>query len=716
MIRNVFRIFMSAIILAIPGAAALVHAAPIGNSVTQLTAISVSDTAIKLKWNVALTVDPASEFRIYRKAGEGTWLLLNTVGADITTYDDAGASGNTAATVYSYYIKTCANSACSDQTTAAIVPNKPANLKTTKAGGTISLAWQDRSANETGFQIFRKDGPAAWALLTKVAAKETSYNDSSITAGHDYSYKIRAVHKSDLSPVSSGFSSYSNISSKVNKTAIAGSVFCAPAGGASVSVLDSAGRSIAGPVKTANDGTFSLLVPTAALSNDLRIESRGGSYIDEATGNTTNAGLVGAYIPGGSLGTGSRVNLDPSSTIIYHMVTKYGKTLSDAETLFTDSFGYAPDVSVTPQNSPSAGDDAVERLAGLRAITFSQLTKDLGLLPARQFILLAAIARDLSDGVLDGMDDAAQIEIVPAVNMPEDVLNMFESALTGLLTNTSVNLTGLTPDQIGRLPFAKVALTDSYRVEYVPGMMPPAAGMTTFQMVITDLADGSPATGLAVSLMPMMHMATMGHSSPVGAVVEDNTQPGTYKCNVYYLMASEMSDGTTMGYWDLKVLIGGMMGESATFFPRVGMTMGTTTVRATLKGQSDTIAGMMGPEKRSYYIFNRGVTTTSFSFFIAAKESMMSFPAVSAGTVLHDASGSAWTVDPIAVSVSTDGSTWVKATDKKEGSWTASGLSGLSAGETGTIFVKVIVNGEKKTIDGTSTGGANGYAVFTVTP
>ncbi len=424
---------------------------------------------------------------------------------------------------------------------------------------------------------------------------------------------------------------------------------------------------------------------------------------------------MGAYIPGGSLGAGSAVNLDPSSTIIYHMVTKHGKTLSDAETIFTAAFGYAPDTSVTPKNAPSSGDDVAERLAGLRAIAFSQLTKDLGLAPVRQFSLLAAMARDLADGVLDGMNDGVQVEIIPGVSMPEDIQNMFELALTGLLTNTTVNLTGLTPDQIGHLPFGKVALTDSYRVEYVPGMMPAAAGMTTFNIVITDLSDGSPATGLAVSLMPMMHMATMGHSSPVGAVVEDSAHPGTYKCAVYYLMADEMS-GTSTGYWDLKVLIGGMMGETATFFPRVGMTMGTTTVRATLKGQSDTIAGMMGPEKRSYYIFYKGVTTTSFSFFIAAKESMMSFPAVSKGTVLHDASGAAWTVDPIAVSVSTDGTTWVKATDREKGNWTVSGLSGLSSGQTGTIFVKVIVNGEKKTIDGTSTGGANGYAAFTVTP
>ena len=715
MYKYVPRILILAIVLSMLAAAVVAHAVPIGDSVVQLAATSMSDNSIKLKWKVSLAVGPASELRIYKKAGAGAWQLLNTVGADVTTYDDTEAPGNTAATVYSYYIKTCANSICSDQTRPAIVPKRPANLNTTKAGGTIRLTWQDRSDNESGFQVFRKDGTAPWQFLTTVAQNNTSYDDSSIIAEHDYSYKVRAASRSALPPVSSGYSSYSNISSKLTWTTISGSVFCAPVRVASVSLVDSSGRSISGPVTTSNEGTFSLPVPVSALSSDLRIESRGGTFVDEATGLTTNAGFVGAYIPGGSLGAGSGVNLDPSSTIIYHMVTKQGIALSAAETAFLEAFGYAPDTSVAPKNAPSSGDDVPERLAGLRAMAFSQLTRDLGLAPVKQFSLLTAIARDLADGVLDGLNNGVQVQIVPGVNMPGDIQNLFELALTGLLADTGVNHTGLTPDQIGHLPFGKVALTNSYSVEYVPGMMPAATGMTTFKLVITDVNDGSPATGLAVSLMPLMHMATMGHSSPVGAVVEDSSQPGTYKCTVYYLMADEMA-GTSMGYWDLKVMIGGMMGESAMFFPRVGMSMGTTTVLAKLKGQTDTIAAIPVPEKRTYPIFYRGVTTTTFDLFLSAKESMMNFPAVSVGTVLHDAAGAAWTADPVTVSVSTDGTAWVKATDGGSGNWAASGLSGLSSGQTGTIYVKVTVNGERKTTDGAAPSDINGYATFTVTP
>jgi hypothetical protein len=56
-----------------------------------------------------------------------------------------------------------------------------------------------------------------------------------------------------------------------------------------------------------------------------------------------------------------------------------------------------------------------------------------------------------------------------------------------------------------------------------------------------------------------------------------------------------------MGFWELKVLVGGMMGEPATFYPPVGMAMGSATVRATLKGQAaDILTSMTGTEKRAY--------------------------------------------------------------------------------------------------------------------
>ena len=185
-------------------------------------------------------------------------------------------------------------------------------------------------------------------------------------------------------------------------------------------------------------------------------------------------------------------------------------------------------------------------------------------------------------------------------------------------------------------------------------------------------------------------------------------------------MASSMG-GMSMGYWQLTVMAG--MGESATFYPTVMMAMGDTT-RAILKGQADDmIAGMLMPEQRSYYVFrdSLGGTTDNHSFglFIAAKESMMSFPAVSVGTVLNSGDPDyELTVNSMTVEVSSDGMTWVPATDNGNGHWLANNITGLTDDVSGSLYVRVTINGEQKTTDGMAAAGdgTNDYAVFSVTP
>jgi hypothetical protein len=412
------------------------------------------------------------------------------------------------------------------------------------------------------------------------------------------------------------------------------------------------------------------------------------------------------------------VHLDPASTIIHDLVKAgTGTSPENARVAFAAAFGFTPDPSVAPRNTPySASSTTPQRLAGLRAAAFSQMTKDLGLSPEKQFELVAAMAQDLADdGALNG--SAGQVNGSP---LPEDIQNRFERALVSFQSNTTCNQTGLLADQIGMLPFAKISLTNTYRVEYLPGMMPATQGKTTFRIRITNRSDGSPAPGLAVSLMPLMYMSTKNHTTPVDSVFDNGD--GTYTCTVYYLMSS-MMNGMSLGFWELKVTIGGMGGETARFYPNVGMAMGSTTVRAALKGQSDMILSSptgTTTEKRSYFLFRDGLTgmtgNHTFSLFIAAKESMMSFPAVSVGTTLHDQTSASWTVNTMIVEASTDGSSWTAGTDNSGGRWSIPGLTGLVSGNTGTIYVRTMVNGEQKTTDGNAPSGANGYGTFTVIP
>jgi hypothetical protein len=278
-------------------------------------------------------------------------------------------------------------------------------------------------------------------------------------------------------------------------------------------------------------------------------------------------------------------------------------------------------------------------------------------------------------------------------------------------------------DRIGTPPFAKKALTASYIVEYVPGTMAAAMGKSTFKIKLTNRSSGSAASGKSLSLRPYMYMAAKSHTTPMDPVMDNGD--GTYTCTVYYVMSSAMN-GISMGVWELKVTIDG--NESATLFPFVDMPMGNDMLTK-LSGINDAIMGMTGLEKRTWFLFNDGLMggmsgTYTFKIFLATKENGMAltFPAITIGSSLKNESNAAWSVGSIALEASTDKNIWVTATDLGNGHWSAAGLTGLTAGTAGKIYVKLTVsNGtagtfEQKSTDGSAVGTANAYQTFNVTP
>jgi hypothetical protein len=483
-------------------------------------------------------------------------------------------------------------------------------------------------------------------------------------------------------------------------TTIAGSVFAAPVAGATVVVLNSSGTTtIAGPVSTADDGTYSVNIPNAELTNDLVISSNSGTFTDEASGAQTLAGTMFAYVEAGTLSAGSKVTLDPSSTITHKLVTAHGKTAAAAKTAFGNGFGFMPDTAITPElcTCPLSGTDAAPRLRGLVAAALSQLTQDIGLAPEQQFDLLTALAEDISDGKLDGMNAASPVTVPgTAVVVPANILTRYYQAVDNA---------------------SRTAFTSTYKVEYLPDMMAAAQGKTTFKIKITKRSDSSAAPGLTLSLMPIMRMLTMNHATPVDDIVDNGD--GTYSCTVYYLMSPVMG-GMAMGYWEFEVVIGsGMMGEATTFYPYVGMAMSSDTVRATLYGPDDIVSGMSGTQYNKYYLFRDGAVTvvaSTLKLFISHGEDMnMNFVSVSGGSMLSSPTG---TVTSMTIQASTDSAftTPLTAVDNGGGHWSVSGLSGLVSAQTTTIYVKQSVNGQEKTTNGAAASGANSYATFIVTP
>jgi hypothetical protein len=88
------------------------------------------------------------------------------------------------------------------------VPAAPDSLTASASGTSVSLAWADRSSNETGFVVERATDSAFSAGFTSfnLGAGATSYTDTGLTAGTTYYYRVKAVN-------AAGSSGYSNTAS-----------------------------------------------------------------------------------------------------------------------------------------------------------------------------------------------------------------------------------------------------------------------------------------------------------------------------------------------------------------------------------------------------------------------------------------------------------------------------------------------------------------------
>jgi large repetitive protein len=58
----------------------------------------------------------------------------------------------------------------------------------------IKLTWSDRSANETGFEIWRANSGGSYSLLTTVPANTTTYTNTGLTGNTRYYYRVRAIN------------------------------------------------------------------------------------------------------------------------------------------------------------------------------------------------------------------------------------------------------------------------------------------------------------------------------------------------------------------------------------------------------------------------------------------------------------------------------------------------------------------------------------------
>ncbi|HEY7635513.1 MAG TPA: fibronectin type III domain-containing protein, partial [Gemmatimonadales bacterium] len=181
-----------------PASCATTPAAPPA-APSNLAATAASSTTVSLVW----TDNAADEqgFQLWRSTtgANGTYTLLNTLGANVTAADD---NGLTPGAQYCYKIRATgagpssefSNNSCA--TTPLAPPATPTDLEATpKTSTKIDLAWQDNATDEANYEVWRSTSGSSgsYTLRSTRAANSESYSDTGLSPNTEYCYKVRAT-------------------------------------------------------------------------------------------------------------------------------------------------------------------------------------------------------------------------------------------------------------------------------------------------------------------------------------------------------------------------------------------------------------------------------------------------------------------------------------------------------------------------------------------
>jgi fibronectin type 3 domain-containing protein len=191
---------------------------------TSATATAVSSSRIDLTW----IDNSASEtgYKIERKrTSAGTYTQIDQVGANVQSYSDTnGLDPNTR---YYYRVRATNGTLNSDysNTPSAVTfldaPAAPSNLTITSLlSNKVTLSWRDNSNNESGFKIQRKTGVTGTYLdIRTTAANATAYNNSPVTDGTLYYYRVCATNAAGDSTFSNEASGTTPLAKPTSATA-----------------------------------------------------------------------------------------------------------------------------------------------------------------------------------------------------------------------------------------------------------------------------------------------------------------------------------------------------------------------------------------------------------------------------------------------------------------------------------------------------------------
>jgi len=221
-----------------------------------------------------------------------------------------------------------------DDAVVVTPPNAPSNLTATATGATtIALAWTDNSSDEDGFKIERKISGGNFSEIATPGSNVNSFNDTGLSAGTTYVYRVRA-YKSALN------SSYSN-----EVTATTG-------GGPALAIADVS-------ASEGNSGTTDVLVAVTLTNPNGQMVTVDYQVVDgsaESGSDYTVLSTSGTmtFFNGGATTQRIRVTIngdgtnEPDETVLVNLSNATNATLTDNQgvaTIINDDGGDPPPVA-----------------------------------------------------------------------------------------------------------------------------------------------------------------------------------------------------------------------------------------------------------------------------------------------------------------------------------------------------------------------------------
>ncbi len=536
-----------------------------------------------------------------------------------------------------------------------------------------------------------------------------------------------------------------------------------------LTVRDAAGSPLAStPV---NRGAYTVTVPDAALAEELDFEVI-GHYTDEVSGVsvalTANDPLAlrvaAGYFPAGHNGNAP---ITPDSTVIRTLITEHGMQLPQARATFLNAFGYEPNLSAVPFDPATTPSSVTttrpqhDKDAAFRTGAFSLWARDLGLSGNAIASLPNTLARDLSDGDLDGKDDRGNAVTHGNVNFKElhalspltfRLLKAYGKFVASAANHArlSAPLLALPPlpyDMSGAQKTITTALgrrllmtlesvaAAPFRAEYWTAHVRHRLSLVDADTLLPIDTSNDPNI-IGVYYHPMMTMLSdHAHTTPHDheSDTHDMTQ-GRYEFDAYYVMASAMARSMPVGVWDDVFYIkedsdGNRATHEAStdtaiiFNPQVRSTPGSDVLSVSVGHANDLWTNSMGAtQPRPYYIWLHDIAAHpagghDLTLFLstqnianptsgsADRHDLLTFPAVRSGRLLQGPADISTGMRPdvrlvtVTVEVSIDnGASWQKLTaPDSSGHHTISQLAGLDSGDDKAIAVRLTVNGKTMT-------------------